>query len=548
MTDAEGLADERDVTPVAIGARDLADKVRHKAVDLFTSVEPTGDHVVQAETTPDLLGDALTSLRDKVGLDELLAITVVDSTDLAEGLALVHHVSTQAGGPTLEVWTPYPEEEDGDIIAPSVPSSVSHWRAAEWLERESWEMSGVAFDGHPGLRRLLLPRWWVGHPLRRDGAGQRTMGLEDPTVTPGDEEMEVEGFVPQDLPYPAMGGRLGLVLREKEGKVTGARVSVGHLHRGVEGLLEGSTFEGAMPVVARTAVTASVHWQVAYAEAVEALCHVEVPSRGRAVRVALMELERIADHMMVHAATLEMVDCPTAASRVWTDREMVMDASQAVTGQRLVQDAIVVGGVAQDAREEWSRRLLQVARVVQRAVREYVHEAEALEPLGRLKGLAPVHLEDMTGWGLTGPVLRSAGVARDARSDGRCRTYAGREVPVQTRETGDAEARSELRILEMASSARTLAQLARDMPGGRSRSFVPESVPKGRGLGIVEAPGGEVLCMVAADGGERPRRVRLRGPDTAHAGAMADLVLGCLVEDVPLAVVSLGLNVGGCDR
>jgi len=374
------------------------------------------------------------------------------------------------------------------------------------------------------------------------------MGLKDPKVTPGDEVMEVEGFVPQDLHHASMGGRLGLVVREKDGRVSGARVSVGRLHRGVEGLAEGGTFASFMPRVARTAVRSSVHWQVAFAQAVEDVCHIDVPARGRSLRVALLELERIADHMLAHATTLDILGCPAAASRVWSDRELVMDTAQAVTGQRLVQDAIIIGGVAHDAHEDWADRLLLTARTVQAAVRQYVHEAEALAPMVRLEGLAPVNLEDMSGWGLTGPLLRSAGVPRDARADGRCPAYADLQVPVQTREDGDALARSELRLLETASSARTLAQVARSMPGGRSRAWMPDLVPKGSGLGVVEAPGGEVLCAVVSDGTARPRRVRLRSPDTAHAAALADLVLGCLVEDVPLAVASLDICVGGCDR
>jgi len=530
-------------------AQALAERVRDRAADLFTSLEPVGDHLVRAEGMPDLLGDALTVLRDKLGMDELLAVTVVDRTDLVEGLSLVHHMGPQTGGLVLELLTTYPvADEDGTSTEPVAPSSVSHWRAAEWLERETWEMSGLAFEGHPDMRRLLLPRWWVGHPLRRDTSRQRTVGLEDPTVTPGDEDMEREGFVAQDLPHASMGGRLGLVVREKDGKVSGARVSVGHLHRGIEGLSEARVFEDIMPLVARTAVRSSVHWQVAYAEAVEAMCHVEVPPRGRSVRVALMELERISDHMLAHATTLEILDCSAAASQVWSDRELVMDTSQAVTGQRLVQDAIALGGVTQDAHEDWSARLLLLARTVQAAVREYVHVAEALEPMARLEGLASVHLEDMTGWGLTGPLLRAAGVPRDARADGRCLTYLDHEIPVQTRTAGDALARSELRLLEMASSARTLAQVARSMPGGRTRAWMPEMMAKGSGLGVVEAPGGEVLCYVVSDGSERPRRVRLRGPDTAHAAALADLVLGLRVEDVPLAVATVDVSVGGCDR
>lgn len=449
----------------------------------------------------------------------------------------------------MEVRTPYPQEDmDGPPPSPLVPSSVSHWRAADWMEREAWELSGVAFEDHPDLRRLLLPRWWVGHPLRRDGAGQRTVGLDDPNVTPGDKEMGLEGFSAVDLPHAALGGRIGLVVREKDGRVSGARVSVGHLHRGIEGMAEGTSFERVMPLVARTAIRSSVHWQVAYAEAVETLCHLDVPPRARSIRVALMELERIADHMLSYAATLEMLGCEAAASRVWSDRELVMDVSQSVTGQRLVQDAIIIGGVARDAKEGWSDRLLLMARTVQAAVREYLHEAEALEPMARLEGLAPVHLEDMTGWGLTGPLVRATGVPRDARADGRTRAYEGLQVPVQTRTEGDAMARSELRLLEMASSSRTLAQVARTIPGGRTSVWVPDVMPKGYGVGMVEAPGGEVMCWVVSDGTGRPRRVRLRGPDASHTGALADLILGCRIEDVPLAVTSLDICVGGCDR
>jgi NADH-quinone oxidoreductase subunit C/D/NADH-quinone oxidoreductase subunit B/C/D len=560
MTGEEPAVVEEGVTPpsgvevgaggrVTTDARSLADGLERRAGDLFASIVVVDEQRVRAEGMADLLGDALTVLRDKMGMDELLALTVVDSTDMAEGLALIHHMGPQGGGVVLELYTPLPTaEDDGTPPAPAVPSSVSHWRSAEWLEREAWEMSGVAFEGHPDMRRLLLPRWWVGHPLRRDGGRQNTLGLEDPVTVPGDPEMDVHGFVPQDLPRAPMGGRLGLVLREKDGRVSGARVSVGHLHRGVEGLLEEGTFETAMPLVARTSVRSSVHWQVAYAEAVEDLCHLDVPPRGRALRVALMELERIADHMLVHAATLDTLGCPAAASRVWADREVVMDTSQAVTGQRLVQDAVVVGGVSHDAKEEWSERLHLTARTVQAAVKEYVHEAEALDPVSRLRGLARVHLDDMTGWGISGPPLRSAGVPRDARADGRCRTYREHQVETQVRDEGDARARSDLRLLEMALSARTLAQVARSMPGGRSRSSMPDVVPRGRGLGVVEAPGGEVLSMVVSDGSDRPRRVRLRGPDAPHAAAIADLVLGSDVEDVPLAVMSMGICMGGCDR
>ncbi len=201
-----------------------------------------------------------------------------------------------------------------------------------------------------------------------------------------------------------------------------------------------------------------------------------------------------------------------------------------------------------DAPDPWSERIIRLSRTVQAAVKEYVQEAESLAPFRRLEGLAPVHLQDMRGWGMTGPLLRATGVARDARADGRCRSYLDHTVPVQVRESGDAMARTELRLLEMASSALTLSQVARSMSGGRVRSSMPEAVPKGRGLGVVEGPRGEVLCYVVSDGTDIPRRMRLRGPDFAHVAALEDLLLGCPEKDVALAVASVDICVGGCDR
>jgi NADH:ubiquinone oxidoreductase subunit D/NADH:ubiquinone oxidoreductase subunit C len=515
--------------------------------DLVRSVEVVNDHQVRAEGIPDLLEQTLDALHDIVDLDEMMAISVVDRTDMGEGLELVHLVTRNGGGALLELSTSLPLGE-GNGGPLSAPSASKHWRAAGWLEREAWELSGLPFEGHGDLRRLLLPRWWSGHPLRRDGAHLRTRTLDDRVSTPGVDLPGGEGWSTVDLPVAAMGGRMDLMTRTSDGKVTGARVTVGHTHRGVEGLAQDRSFPGVVPLLARTAARSSIHWQLAYAEAVEGMCHVEVPPRGRAIRVALLELERIADHMLVHATLLDLLGCTAAAARVWADRELVMDTSQAVTGQRLVQDAIVVGGVSMDAPEEWGSRLDLLARTVQAAVKEYVMEAEALAPLARLEGLAPVHLEDMRGWGLTGPILRAAGVDRDARSDGRCITYSEHRMPVQVRSAGDAMARTELRLLEMASSALVLSRVARSLPGGRVRAAMPEVVPLGTGLGFAEGPQGEVLCHVVSDGTGTPRRVRLRGPDLAHAAALEDLLLGCPEDSVALAVASLDICVGGCDR
>jgi NADH:ubiquinone oxidoreductase subunit D/NADH:ubiquinone oxidoreductase subunit C len=515
--------------------------------DLVRSVGIEGDDLVRAEGIPDILGEALSSLKEVVGLSELVSITVVDRTDMGEGLELVHHIGQQGGGALLELRTPYPQGE-GAVTQAQAPSATPLWRGANWLEREAWEMSGVAFEVHDDLRRLLLPRWWSGHPLRRDEVRQRTIVPGPDVVTPGSARSKMEHWYPVDLPLAPMGGRCDLSVRTKKGRVTGARVSVGALHRGIEGLCEGRSYNGVLPLAARTAVRSSIHWQVAFSEAVEALCGLEVPPRATSLRIALMELERMADHMLAHAATLDIVGCRAASSSVWADRELVLDAAQAISGQRLVQDAIVIGGVAHDASSGWSDRAQLLASTVQAAVHRYVEEAEVLHPLRRLEGLATVHLEDMSGFGLSGPLLRGAGVARDARMDGRSPAYRNVEVPIATRDAGDGMARTEVRLLEIASSAKVLAHVVRGLPGGRIRSTPPTIYPKGSGVAIVEDPRGELLCHVVSDGTDRPRRVRFRSPDMAHAAAVGELLLGCPEDDVALAVASTDICVGGVDR
>ena len=529
---------------------------------LVRSVVTTGRGRIVVEGIPKLLGQALTTLKDHGLCSDLLSLCVVDLTAEGGGMQLVHHLSSPKEGVLVELWTRLSGgEAEEDAAAPAgqlaAPSCARLWPSAVWLEREAWELHGVTFDGHPGLERLLLPSWWVGHPLRRDEARNRTATTVAVADGPTDASQEVPAgtaargptdWTPVALPLAAMGGTVSLEVRSQGGRVTAARVGPGHLHRGVEGLAEARTWDGGLALAARAAVRSSVHWQVAYASAVEQLTGLQVPQRGLALRVAIMELERIADHMLAHATMLELLGCHGPASRVWADRELVMDGMQAVTGGRVVHDCIAIGGMRADAPPGWAERLGRVAELAGEASRQYVAEARGLPPWRRLEGLAPVHPDHMPGWGLSGVLVRASGMSADARKDGRVGGYADLPLDVHTLPGSDAVARAELRMLEIASSARVLAHLSRAMPGGRVREEMHEEVPPGRAVGVVEDPRGELHCMVASGGLDRPRRVHFRSPDLAHAAALGEVLLGVPSDDVALAVASVDICVGGVDR
>ena len=535
-------------------------------------VVTTGRGRIVVEGIPTLLGQALTTLKDHGLCSDLLSLCVVDLTAEGGGMQLVHHLSSPREGVLVELWTRLSggeaEEDavaDADAVATATkpagraaaPSCARLWPAAVWLEREAWELHGVVFEGHPGLERLLLPPWWVGHPMRRDEARNRTAVGANAADGPDEQSQEppvAEGasgptdWSPVALPLAAMGGTVSLEVRSQGGKVTVARVGPGHLHRGIEGLAESRTWDGVLALAARAAVRSSVHWQVAYASAVEQLTGLQVPQRGLALRVALMELERISDHMLAHATMLELLGCHGPASRVWADRELVMDAMQAATGGRVVHDCIAIGGVRADAPPGWPERLGRVAELVGESSRQYVREALGLPPWRRLEGLAPVHPDHMPGWGLSGVLVRASGMTADARKDGRVGGYAEMPLDVHTLPGSDAVARAELRLLEMASSARLLAHLSKAMPGGRVREEMHEETPPGRAVGVVEDPRGELHCTVVSSGLDRPRRVHFRSPDLAHAAALGEVLLGVPADDVALAVASVDICVGGVDR
>ena len=122
MTGDEGQAADDVGTPApgspALNVDDLATRLRDLAVDLVRSVEVVDDHLVRAEGIPDLHEEALDALHDIVALDEMMAITVVDRTDLQEGLEVVHHVTRLDGGATLELSTSYPLEMEDEGSCP----------------------------------------------------------------------------------------------------------------------------------------------------------------------------------------------------------------------------------------------------------------------------------------------------------------------------------------------------------------------------------------------------------------------------------------------
>ena len=194
----------------------------------------------------------------------------------------------------------------------SLPTITDVWPAANWYEREVWDMFGIKFDGHPFLARILMPNTWVGHPLRKDHPARAT---EAGPFSQNDEKVDVEQeamrFRPEDWgmkrgedgtdfiflnvgpQHPGTHGVLRVVVQLDGEVIVDCVPEIGFHHRGAEKMGERQTWHTYIPYTDRIDYLAGVVNELAYLTAFEKLAGIKVPPRGQMIRVLMSELFRI---------------------------------------------------------------------------------------------------------------------------------------------------------------------------------------------------------------------------------------------------------------
>src|SRR5512140_2929707 len=252
---------------------------------------------------------------------------------------------------------------------PSLPSLVDVWPAANWFEREAWDLMGISFEGHPNQKRLLTHNGFVGHALRKDyEAGQRWLCTEEDllqtdlaakTGTPEDVfETVTLNFGPS---HPATHGTLRVVMRLDGETIVAAEGECGYLHRCFEKMSEAHTYSQVIPYTDRLNYCSPMINGNGYARAVEQMLGVEIPPRARAARVVLSEFSRIMDHMVCIAANLVDIGALTNFWFLFQAREEIYGLLEACCGARLTSSYARIGGLANDVPAnfvEWSQSLI----------------------------------------------------------------------------------------------------------------------------------------------------------------------------------------------
>jgi NADH-quinone oxidoreductase subunit D len=398
------------------------------------------------------------------------------------------------------------------------------WRAADWLERETWDMFGVTFRGHPDLRRILMPEnYEEGFPLRKDfplrGRFSRSeqvrralsRSLEDVYAV---EELEMAGYAssarpgpdgaafapaagaswppirdldpsqrPEDLvhdplegtpmiinmgpQHPATHGVLRLVLELDGERVMRCIPHIGYLHTGFEKTCEYREWNQVVPYTDRMDYLAPMLYNIGYAGAVERLLGVEVTDRCRVLRVILGELNRLLGHLLWLGTTAIDIGAFSVFLYTFQERERIYNLHEAYTGGRITTSVTRVGGMMADLPVGWATAAREFAATFPATVDE-VERLLSKNAIwqGRLIDIGAIGAEDAISWGLTGPNLRASGVPYDVR---KARPYLGYDeydfdVPVGSK--GDVYDRYLVRIEEMRQSVRILDQALARLPDG----------------------------------------------------------------------------------
>jgi len=421
---------------------------------------------------------------------------------------------------------------------PLLQSITSVWPSANWYEREIYDLFGVRFNGHPNLRRILMPQTWKGHPLQKCHPARATemepfqlseskQQIEEDSLqfkpeewgldkTLEDDELMFLNLGPQ---HPGTHGILRLVLQLDGENIVNVVPDIGFHHRGAEKMGERQSWHSYIPYTDRVEYLGGVMNNFPYVMAVEKLAGIIVPDRAKVIRIMLSELFRISSHLVWYGTFAQDMGMMTPVFLTFNDREKVLDIVSAICGARMHPNWFRIGGVAQDLPMGWQKLIQEFIDYFPKRLKEY---DKLVMKNGIFKvrtiGIGVYSTEEAIEWGITGPGLRATGFEWDFRKKQPYSGYEQFEFDIPTGQNGDCYDRAKVRVEEMRQSLHIVEQCMNNIPEGAYKSSNPLTTPpiKKQTLQDIETlinhflnvswgpviPAGEAFCGVEATKGQ----------------------------------------------
>ena len=507
----------------------------------------------------------------------------------ASDFTLVYHLTSFERNEDIRIKTGLSNDN------PGIASIVSVWESANWYEREVFDMFGIQFYGHPHLTRILMPKSWQGHPLRKE---HHTRATEiDPFVLTDkirDEEDSNLKFDPAEYglestseesdfmflnlgpQHPGTHGLLRLIVQLNGEDIVNIIPDIGFHHRGAEKMGERQSWHTFIPYTDRIDYLSGVMNNLAYLLSVEKLAGIVVPDRANVIRIMMSELFRIASHLVWLGTFAQDMGQMSPVFYAFNDRERVFDIVAAITGGRMHPSWFRIGGVAHDLPDGWEKLIQEFLDYFPKRLKEYDDTVIRNRIFkARTIGIGVYTTEEAIEWGVTGSGLRATGFDFDYRKK---RPYSGIEnfeFDVPLGKNGDCYDRALVRMEEMRQSLRIIQQCVNNMPSGFYKSDHSLAIPplKEKTMKDIETlithfvgvswgpviPAGEAMIPVEgakgcngyyliSDGNTSSYRTRIRTPSFPHMQMLPYISKGYTIPDLLAILGAMDFVLADLDR
>jgi membrane-bound hydrogenase subunit alpha len=346
--------------------------------------------------------------------------------------------------------------------------------------------------------------------------------------------------VPIGPQHPALKEPESFLVDLQGERISAVTLRLGYNHRGIEKGCEERTYVQDVYLVERVCGICSQSHSTAFVQAVEEIAGLELPRRAAYLRTLIAELERVHSHLLWLGVAGHEIGFDTLLMYTWRDRELVMDLLAELTGNRVHYGMNTIGGVRRDVSPEQIPQILKVVEALEERTKYYIELAMTEETLAqRLSGIGKLSKEDAVLLGAVGPTARASGVDRDTRRDDPYAAYGDLEFQVVTSDRCDVFGRTVVRLGELMQTYSMIRQLVKQMPEGPIAVKAPLRIPAGEAVSRYEAPRGEDVHYVKANGTDKPERVKIRAPTLANTQSVAKMLEDGYLADLPIVVAAI---------